>query len=128
LTRIADWAFAAFEKSAEAAGVREVTCETIESADDSGKLELTGRSVTHRVRNGAGDVRYLEVEMKALREIRDLFKIGAEAESKLGAVASSQGGLALEALMRTGAARLTTRWAKPLETGARPINQERNCA
>ena len=34
------------------------------------------------VRRDAGDVRYLEMAMKALAEIRDLFKIRAEAESK----------------------------------------------
>ena len=37
------------------------------------------------VRRDAGDVRYLEMAMKALAEIRDLFKIRAEAESKLTA-------------------------------------------
>jgi hypothetical protein len=90
-----------------------MTRQTIESADDCGKLGLTGRSVTHRVRRDAGDPRFLEVAMKALREIRDLLKIGADAESKLKA-ASPEGGLALEALMRTGAARLTTRWSNHL--------------
>ena len=101
LTRIADHAFAAFEKSAEK-GVSEVSGQTIESRDDSGHLGLAGKSVTHRVRKDAGDVRYLEVAMKALREIRDLFRIGAEAESKLG-VAAPEASVALEALMRTGA-------------------------
>ena len=48
-------------------------------------LGLMGKSVTHRVRKDAGDLRFLEVAMKALREIRDLFGIGAEAESKLSA-------------------------------------------
>ena len=68
--RIVDHAFAAFEKSAEE-GVTEVTSQTIESANDSSKLRLTGRSVTRSVRNDAGNVRYLEVAMKALREIRE---------------------------------------------------------
>jgi hypothetical protein len=53
---------------------------------------------------------------RALREIRDLFGIGAEAESKLGA-GLFDGQLELEALMRTGAARVTTRWDKPVERG-----------
>jgi histone H3/H4 len=118
LMRIADQAFAAFEKSAEE-GVREIASQTIERADDSGKLRLTGKGVTRSVRKGAGDVRFLEVAMKALREVRDLFGIGAEAESKLNA-ASPEGGLALEALMRTGAARLTTRWAESVESGTQP--------
>lgn len=108
LMRVADQAFAAFEKSAEE-GVREVTHQTIESPDHTGKLGLTGRSVTRSVRRNPGDPRFLELAMKALREIRDLFGIGAEAESKLRA-ASPEGGLALEALLRTGAARLTTQW------------------
>jgi hypothetical protein len=82
LMRVVDQAFPAFEKSAEES-VSEVTCQTIERADDSGKLALTGRSVTHHVRKDAGDVRYLEIAMKALREIRDLFGIGAETESEL---------------------------------------------
>jgi hypothetical protein len=47
--------------------------------------------------------------MKALREIRDLFKIGAEAESKLQTVVPD-GGPALEALGHTGTIRLTTKW------------------
>ena len=72
------------------------------------------RSVTHRVCQDAGDPRFLEVAMKALAEIRDLFKIGAEAESKLRA-ASPESGLALRALMRAGAIRLTMRWTKPGE-------------
>jgi hypothetical protein len=108
LMRIYDQAFAAFDRSAEE-GAREVTCQTIESTDDCGKLRFTGRSVTHRVHRDAGDPRFLELALKASREIRDLFRIGAEAESKLRA-ASSEGGLALEALMRTGAVRLATRW------------------
>jgi hypothetical protein len=74
-----------FERSAEKGG-KESRSETIESADDCGKLRLTGKRVTQRVRKDAGEPRFLEVTMKALREIRDLFKIGAEAESKLGAV------------------------------------------
>jgi hypothetical protein len=119
LTRIADQAFAAFEKSAEE-GVRETASQTVERLDDTGKLGLTGKSVTHHVRKGAGDVRYLEVAMKALREVRDLFGIGAEAESKLGATASSQRGLALQALMQTGSVRLATRWAIPVESDTQP--------
>ena len=114
LMRIADQAFAAFERSAEE-GLSEARCQTIERADDGGKLRLTGKRVTHRVSKDAGDVRFLELAMKVLREMRDLFGIGAEAESKLRA-ASPEGGLALEALLRTGAARLTTRWRNaPLE-------------
>ncbi len=115
LMRIVDQAFAAFEKSAED-GVKEITSQTIESANDRGKLGLSGRRVIHHVRKDAGDVRYLEVAMNALREVRDLFKIGAEAESELRA-GSSQCGLALEDLMRTGAVRLATRWAEPAESG-----------
>lgn len=107
LMRVVDQAFAAFEKSAEE-GVSEIASQTIESADDSGKLGLTDKSVTRSVRKSAGDVRFLEMAMKALREIRDLFGIGAEPESKLTA-AAPEAGLALEALLRTGAARLTTR-------------------
>jgi hypothetical protein len=110
LMRIVDRAFAAFEKSAEE-GVSEVASHTIESADDYGKLGLTGRRVSRRVRRDAGDVRFLEVAMKALREIRDLFKIGAEAESKLKA-ASPDGGLALETLARTGEVRLMRKASK----------------
>ncbi len=101
LMRVVDQAFAAFEKSAEE-GVREVADRTVESADDRGKLGLFGKSVTHHVRKSAGDVRYLEVALNALREIRDLFGIGAEAEGKQGA-ASPQASVALQALMRTGA-------------------------
>jgi hypothetical protein len=112
LMRIVDQAFAAFEKSAEE-GVREIASQTIESADDTGKLGLTGRSVTHRVRRNAGDPRFLEMAMKALREIRDLFGIGAEAEGKQRA-SSPQPSVALQALMRTGAARLMTRWSNHL--------------
>jgi hypothetical protein len=115
--RIVDHALAAFEKSAEE-GVSEVTSHTIESADDCGKLEVSGRSVTHRVRKDAGDVRFLEVAMKALREIRDLFKIGAEAETKLQAVVPD-GGPALEALGQTGTIRITTKWGQPA-IGAQP--------
>jgi hypothetical protein len=118
LMRIVDQAFAALETSAEE-GVSEVTCQTVESADDSGKLRLTDKSVSHHVRKDAGDVRFLEMAMKALREVRDLFGIGAEAESKLKA-AVPDGGLALEALLRNGAVRLATRWRKPVESGARP--------
>jgi hypothetical protein len=66
--------------------------------------------VAHRVRRDAGDPRFLEVALKALREICDLFGIGAEAESKLRA-ASPEGGLALEALIHTGEVRLATRWS-----------------
>jgi hypothetical protein len=112
LMRIVDQAFAAFEKSAEE-GVREIASQTIERADDSGKLRLTGKGVTRSVRKGAGDPRFLEMAMKALREIRDLFGIGAEAESKLRA-AVRENGLAIEALMRAGAARHTTRWSNHL--------------
>src|ERR1700738_3337928 len=56
LMRVVDHALAAFERSAEK-GVREVTHETIESADDRCKLGLTGKGVTHHVRKDAGDVR-----------------------------------------------------------------------
>jgi hypothetical protein len=77
LTRIVDHALAAFEKSAEE-GVSETASRTIESLDHTGKLRLTGKSVTNHIRKDAGDVRYLEVAMNALREIRDLFGLGAE--------------------------------------------------
>jgi hypothetical protein len=118
--RVVDQAFAAFEKTTEE-GVKEITHQTIESPDNTDKPRLTGRSVTHRVRKDAGDPRFLEVAMKSLREIRDLFGIGVEAESKLSA-ASSEGGLAIEALLRTGAARLTTRWNNDLKQD--PIDHE----
>jgi hypothetical protein len=95
LMRVVDQAFAAFEKSAEE-GVSEVTFQTIERADDCGKLGLLDKSVTHHVRKSAGDVRYLEVALKALRELRDLFGIGAEAEGKQRA-ASPQASVALQA-------------------------------
>jgi hypothetical protein len=124
LMRIVDHALAAFEKSAGEA-VKEITNETIESADDRGKLGLTGRSATHRVRRDAGDPRFLEVALKALCEIRDLFGLGAEAQSKLRA-AVPEGGLALHTLMRTGAARLTKRWTMPVERES--IDQLRNRA
>jgi hypothetical protein len=54
LMRIVDHAFAAFERSAEQ-GVRENTSQTIESADDDGKLGLTGKSIIRCVRRDAGD-------------------------------------------------------------------------
>jgi hypothetical protein len=124
LMRIVDQALAAFDKSAEE-GISEVTSQTIESPDD--RLGLAGKSVTHHVGKDAGDVRYLEMAMKALREIRDLFKIGAEAESKLGA-AAREGSLALEALVQTGSLRIKTRWSNHL-VGARPhIDHEPNRA
>jgi hypothetical protein len=112
LMRIADQAFAAFEKSAEE-GVREIVSRTIESADDSGKLRVGQKIASHSMHTNAGDPRFLEMALKALREIRDLFGIGAEAESKLRA-AVPDGGLALETLMRTGAVRLATRWSNRL--------------
>lgn len=62
---IVDQAFAAFERSAED-GVKKTATQTVERADERGKLELTGRSVTRHVRRDAGDVRYLEVAMEAL--------------------------------------------------------------
>lgn len=113
LMRVVDRAFEAFDGSA-GEGMSEVTSQTIESADDCGKLELTRKSVTHRDRRHPGDPRFLEIAMKTLREIRDLFGIGAEAQSKLRA-ASPDGGLALEALMRGEAVRLTARWGKAVE-------------
>ena len=114
LMRVVDQAFAAFERSAEE-GVSEVTSQTIESVDDSGNLGVKGKSVTHRVRKDAGDIRYLEVAMKALSEIRDLFKIGPESESSLRAEAPKRG-LALGAALRGGSIRLPTRWkSEPLE-------------
>jgi len=116
LMRIVDQVFAAFEQSAEE-GVSEITSQTIESADDRGKLRLTGKSVTRSVRQNAGDVRYLEVGMKALAEIRDLFKIGAEAESKVGA--APNGSRLLDALVRSGSVRIQTRWSDPLDIRAR---------
>lgn len=115
LMRVVDQAFAAFDKSAEE-GMSETASQTIENADYSGKLTLSGKSVRRRIRKDAGDVRFLEVALTALREIRDLFGLGAAAGSKLRA-ASPKGGLALEALVRTGAVRLVTRWAKPVEIG-----------
>jgi hypothetical protein len=114
LMRIVDQAVAAFEKSAED-GVSEIASQTIERPDDCGKVRLTGKNDTHHVRKDAGDVRFLEVAMKALREIRDLFGIGAEAQSKLKATAPEHG-LALGALVRTGAARLVTKWGPSPET------------
>jgi hypothetical protein len=58
----------------------DITSQTIESADHTGNLGLFGESVTHHIRDGAGGILYLEVVMKALAEIRDLFKLGTEAE------------------------------------------------
>ena len=132
LMRIADQAFAAFERSA-AEGVSEIASQTIESVDDSGELRLTGKGVTHHVRRDAGDLRYLEMAMKALREVRDLFGIGAEAASKLRGT-SPDGGHALDALVRSGSIRLATRWrSEPLEhdipfSDSAPSNSESKLA
>ena len=71
------------------------------------------RIVTHRIRRDAGNPRFLEMAIEALHEICDLFGIGAEAESKLK-VAAPEGGLALEALVRSGEVRVTTRWSNYL--------------
>jgi hypothetical protein len=49
LMRIVDHALTAFDKSAEE-GVSEVTSQTVESADGSGKLRVSQKVVTHRVR------------------------------------------------------------------------------
>ena len=63
LMRIYAQAFAAFEKSAEE-GLREVTSQTIESVDDSGKLGLMGKSVTRSVRRSAGSLgKYMTSEI-----------------------------------------------------------------
>lgn len=77
LMRIVDQALAAFDMSADK-GVSEVTIQTIQSQNNSGEQGLTRKSVTQHVRKDAGDPRLLEVVMTALREIRDLFKIGAQ--------------------------------------------------
>ena len=122
LMRIVDQAFAAFEKSAEE-GVREVTCQTIESAHGGGKLRLTGKSVTHRVRKGAGDVRFLEMALEALAEIRDLFKIGAEAERILR-VARPKEALLSTRLGRKGWTGHTTQRSEPLDA-ARDLSTPR---
>jgi hypothetical protein len=91
LMRIVDQAFAAFERSAEV-GVTQTASQTIESADDSGKVGVTGKSVTRSVRKDAGDVRYLELALKALAEIRDLLGIRAGPESKLACVVARRWG------------------------------------
>jgi hypothetical protein len=52
--------------------------------------------------------------MKALAEISDLFKIGAEAESKLRA-AEPKGSLSLDALVRSGSIGIRTRWSEAVE-------------
>jgi hypothetical protein len=97
--------------------VIEITSQTIESANGSGKLGLTGKSVTHRVRRDAGDPTLPrngdESSARDPRSLRDRCRSRGQARD-----AVPEGGLALEALLRTGAARLTMRWAKPLETGA----------
>jgi hypothetical protein len=113
LTRVADQAFAAFDRSADD-GAREGRVQTIETADANGKLGLTGKSVTTRVRKGAGDIRYLEIAMDALAEIRDLFGIGAEAESKVSARAR-KGSPLLEALALKGSIQIRTQWAESVE-------------
>ncbi len=101
LMRIVDQALAAFERSSEE-GVREIATETIESTDARGNLRPTAKSVTRLIRKGGGDVRYLEVALKALGGIRDLFGIGAEAESKLRATVA-EGSPTLQALTQTRA-------------------------
>jgi hypothetical protein len=105
LMRIADRAFAAFEKSAED-GVSETAVQTIETSNERGKLGLRGKAHTRHVRKDAGDVRYLEVAIKALAEIRDLFKIGAKAESKVGAAPKGS------PLVHSGSTRVRTHWAE----------------
>jgi hypothetical protein len=116
LMRIVDQALAAFRKSAED-GAKEITSRTIKSADDSGELRMDQKIVTHSLRTDAGNPVFLEIALKALREIRDLYSLGAEAESKLKG-ASGKSNLRLETLLRTGAIRLSTRWGRPAESGA----------
>jgi hypothetical protein len=113
LMRIADRAFAAFEKSAQD-GLSETAVQTIHTRNESGQLGLRGKSVIRHVRKDAGDVRYLEVAMKALAEIRDLFKIGAEAESKLG-LAARNGSALLDALARGGSIGIQMQSREPLK-------------
>jgi hypothetical protein len=79
LSRVVDEAMQAWVRSQD--GVKEFTSKTNESRDRAGNLTLTSRTVTHHVRKDAGDVRYLETAMVALKEIRDLWSIGADAES-----------------------------------------------
>lgn len=86
LLRIIDHAFAAFKRSVNE-GVKEVSDETIETRTATFGREVRIKSV--RIRRDSGDVRYLEIAIKALAEIRDLFTIGADAESKVGSFSRS---------------------------------------
>jgi len=74
LMRIADRAFAG---SRRAKGVIESRAKRIGEANGSGKLGLTGKSVTHRVAGTLGTPRFLHGDESSARD-PDLFGIGAE--------------------------------------------------
>jgi hypothetical protein len=92
--------------------VREFTSQASEGRNREGKLTPTGRTITQHVRKDAGDVRYLEGAMAALKEIRDLWIIGAEAESKLERF-RGHSEPTLPALVQSGAVRITMKWGGP---------------
>lgn len=87
LMRIVDQAFAACEKSAED-GVKEITSQTIESANDRGKLGLSSRRVIHHVRKDAGDVRSRSGDERSARGARSLQnRCGGGKRAKSGVIA-----------------------------------------
>jgi hypothetical protein len=71
LSRIVGQAMQAWDRSQE--GVKEFASRTIENSVGNGNPRLSGRTVTQHLRKDAGDVRYLETAMAALKEIRELF-------------------------------------------------------
>ena len=82
LMQIVDQALAAFDQSTEG-NVVETTTRIIQSRDESGRLGVTDGEITRIIRKGSGDVQYLEVAIRALREIRELWGVGTDAESRL---------------------------------------------
>jgi hypothetical protein len=100
LSRIVDQAW---DRSQE--GVKEFASRTIENSAGNGNPRLSGRTVTQHF--DAGDVRYLETAMAALKEIRELFCIGAAAESGPKGTFGERD-FTLEALVKIGAVRITT--------------------
>jgi len=116
LKRVADAAFDAFAKS-QTDGLKVTTVKSYFGVDQNGRMGEQTKTLERRTEVGAGDIRYLDAALRAMKEIRDLFGLGADAEAKIKAAATAAGGPTIEALVTSGGVAIKTRWGTPAEAG-----------
>ena len=123
LQRIVDLSFEAYDDS-KVKGSSRVKSYTALGAGENGMLETNHKSIERIVESGPGDTKYLDMAMRAMRDIREIFKLGSFQQlppSQMPGVNIGIFGVGADGKPVNA---IRTRWATPAELGMTVVSQE----